>query len=393
MSQGRGRSRVGPPIVRWAIALATGAGLAALVMIAGMFDMRRLGEFPGDPSRVLLFCCGAPGSAPVPAQTVLAGAPLAGFPFAEKGQAAAEAGDTARARPLMLEAARRDPLLPGPHSWLASQAILDRDFDRAVHELSWLYALTPARRPEIAKVLAGLAAVPSASGAVERAIAKSPIWVQAVVGELITSKADPSVIFRMIGAASGTPAGESVNTDMLVQALVQRREFELAYLAWINGLPESAMGSVGFVYDREFRNLPGARPFNWNLVQAGGANADFMDGGGLRASYFSNAPADLADQLLLLPPGRYRLDTLAANTGGTDGNQAQWTLVCVGSGQMLGVLRIPLARLPKPARIDFEVPDNCQAQKLLLGGVPTEYSRGTEIEVRSVSVAREGAGS
>lgn len=393
MSQRRGRARAGLPIVRWAIALVAGTGLAALVMIAGMFDMRRLGEFPNEPARVLLFCCGAPGSAAVPAETVLAGAPLAGFPFADKGQAVAAAGDLGRARPLMLEAARRDPLLAGPHSWLASQAILGRKFDDAVVQLSWLYALTPERRPEIAKVLAGLAALPSASGAVERAIAKSPIWVEAVVGELITSRADPSIIFRMIGAASGTPAGQTVKTDMLVQALVQRREYELAYLAWINGLPDSAMGSVGFVYDREFRQLPGARPFNWNVVQAGGANADFMDGGGLRVSYFSNAPAPLADQLLLLPPGRYRLETMAANTGGTDGNQAQWSVTCTGAPQPLGVLTIPLARLPKAARMQFEVPVGCQAQTLVLGGVPTEYSRGTEIEVRSVTVAREGAGS
>lgn len=393
MSERRGGARVGLPIVRWAVALVAGAALGALVMVAGMFDMRRLGSFPNDSAKVLLFCCGAPGSAPVPAETVLAGAPLAGFPFAEKGQAAAEAGDQKRARPLMLEAVRRDPLLAGPHSWLASQAILSHDFEAAIRELSWLYALAPPRRPEIAKVIAGLAALPSASDAVERAIAKSPIWVEAVVGELITSRADPSVIFRMIGAASGTPAGQRVDTGMLVQTLVQRREYELAYLAWINGLPHSAIGSVGFVYDREFRKLPGAKPFNWSVAQAGGATADFMPEGGLRVSYFANAPAQLAEQLLLLPPGRYRLETAAANTGGADGNQAQWTVTCVGAGQPLGVLRIPLARTPARARVAFEVPADCTAQALVLGGVPTEYSRGTEIELMSVSVAREGGGS
>jgi hypothetical protein len=97
------------------------------------------------------------------------------------------------------------------------------------------------------------------------------------------------------------------------------------------------------------------------------------DGRTLYVHYGARKPVAVAQQMLLLPPGRYELSARAYMEEGRRGDQLRWTLTCHQGP--------PLADMPGPdeglvwvdTRKVVDVPaQGCEAQRLVLSAEPGE---------------------
>ncbi len=323
---------------------------------------------------------------------MLAAAPLAAFPFWEASKRASLVGDVAQARRLADEAVRRDPSLAPARQWLAQDALARGKFDEAITHLDWLFAVAPESRGAIAKAIAQLALIPAARPMVERRAASSPAWLQSVVDNLILMKADPGTIFRLTGGINVRSGVAVDDKSTMIRDLISRREYDLAYLAWVSNLPPDAVGSVGYVYDGMFKNLPGLPPFNWNLVDSDVASVDYASGGGVTISYFGNGQAHFLDQTVMLPPGSFRLRIVAGLSSDGEPSKATLTVTCgAGSKAVLASLPIAVSGSPRSAQAIVNVPQDCPIQTLGLDGAPAEYPAPSRIIVKSVVIENEKA--
>ena len=112
-------------------------------------------------------------------------------------------------------------------------------------------------------------------------------------------------------------------------------------------------------------------------------NVYCMDGeGGLSVLYYGRAKAVLASQLLLLPPGNYRLAmTVTAGDGGQ--GALHWLVRCAKPDKPL--LDLPLRAGAVAA--DFAVPAGCEAQWLRLQAMPTDSPQTTEVKIHDLRLA------
>lgn len=372
--------------------IVVGCVLAAFCLVTASFDLARYGAFPHDRT-ALIDPVTARSSANHSAADDLAKAPLAALPLWEEAVRRDQRGDTARARRLMIEIVRRNPLFLEARGWLAVDAAKRGNYAEAVRQFDWLYVLSPAARPQIVTALATLARVPGGGPEIARLARRKPIWLTAVAGELIGSPAAPAVVFELLGGANARAGSDAIESSGLVASLVRRQQFDQAYLAWVTSLPETALSSVGYVYDGDFKKLPGAQPFNWTLVESDAATVDFGKRGGVEIAYFGDKPTQLLAQLLVLPPGRYRLDVRANNVVEPDGNQAGWSLYCGDDrARLIGRVDVPVAPGAVWRSIAFAVPQNCPAQTLSLDGASTEFVSAAAITLKAVRIRALGAG-
>src|SRR5581483_1891723 len=103
----------------------------------------------------------------------------------------------------------------------------------------------------------------------------------------------------------------------LVGRLIGDDDAQRARSVWAALLPGQAAPQTAGLYDGDFAPRPGAAPFNWRLAAGGEAVAEraqpprpLPSGGApaaLHVQFTPTTPARLAEQMLLLPPGRYRL--------------------------------------------------------------------------------------
>ena len=151
------------------------------------------------------------------------------------------------------------------------------------------------------------------------------------------------------------------------------------YIAWVGTLPDDALPHVRGVYDGEFRQLPGAAPFNWAF--SGGARvepADASSAGALVAQAGAQA-GTLARQLLVLPSGPYRL---AVEGQARPGSGMAWRISCL-SGAGLVALPLPTGPEPGSAERTFAVPAGCGFQEIaLVSSGAGGSSRTTRVAVR-----------
>lgn len=121
-------------------------------------------------------------------------------------------------------------------------------------------------------------------------------------------------------------------------------------------------------------------PFQWELVQKAGAVADILtdDEGRGDAALFVNydgyTSADMARQLTLLEPGRYRFRADYKVADGDAVDRMMWTITCAGQPPVLSTPSVPVAGKQGWATIttEFSVPANCPSQWLALQGRPAD---------------------
>jgi len=294
-------------------------------------------------------------------------------------------GDAPRARGLMELALRSDGRSLRPRLWLIDRALRHRDYPTAVALLDRLIWVIPLRRATTVGAMAALVRDPASHPALAKMLATNPGWREDFLYAVNEQGMSPDVIFRLT-AQNSAKASALFEQSALLQSLLKNHEYERAYLAWVNFLPESSLKQVGAIYDTEFANLAGPAPFNWQLLNSPDGSAEFLAPKGLTASYLGAAPATLAQQTILLSPGRYKLSAVAS--GKDEYNQLAWTVTCARGGEPVVTTRlIKLSETRQKYSSTFEIPaSGCEAQQLALTGTPGEFPRTADAVINAVHI-------
>ena len=209
---------------------------------------------------------------------------------------------------------------------------------------------------------------------------------------MLTVLAADTKNLRLISALwSGRPAaptdGPSSWQALIVAKLVEAGDFRSAHDAWrrFAGIG----GAVNGLFNPEFNNIAAPPPFNWTFGSAGGL-AQPGPGGQLQLIYFGRDEAILAQQLLVLAPGRYELG-MQVSGDVKAGSGVAWSIECLPGKQAL--LTLPVERLPSGrVQASFSVPPGCAAQQLRLSGSPGEFPRAIEFTVGQLQLTRLAPG-
>lgn len=143
-----------------------------------------------------------------------------------------------------------------------------------------------------------------------------------------------------------------------------------------------------------FDDLTIPAPFQWELVQKAGAVATIMsdddDRGdpALFVEYDGYNSADIARQLTLLEPGRYRFQADYKTAEGDAVGRMAWTITCPGQPPVLSTPSIPEAGKQGWATLTavFSIPQGCGSQWLTLQGKPTDQRTSMLVWYDRVSI-------
>lgn len=171
----------------------------------------------------------------------------------------------------------------------------------------------------------------------------------------------------------------------LVMPYVERGDQVSAFRLWSHfyGVDRKVLDEPP--YDGDFVGKPGGAPFGWDLPSGSSGVAE-IDEGAMHVVFFGRDRVDAARQLLLLPPGTYRLADKARLEEG-DGGTLRWKIACAESG--VSLFERPVAGPGIDDGTLFTVPvKSCPAQWLVLYAQPGPDIRPETLVIERVAIWR-----
>ena len=331
-------------------------------------------------------------SAEALAREVAATAPLASEPYFIMAKAAEQRGDLDRAIALMEVARRRRPNHPATRLQLVIYYGQARRFKDLFDEIDVAMRVnTNARRlliPELSKLIAD----PEGRRAIADALARDPDWQReffaAAQGRHVP--ADQSLAL-MNAIRTRRPAADlSLARQLYMDSLVHEGRASAARALWLETLPESRRERHALLYNGDFRAGAGVQPFGWTLHETEFGRAEIVRGERhLDVNYFGGGGAVLAEQLIALPPGRYRFSFAVRGEAGTSGANMFWTLRCTPEDRE--VARVAVGNVTGTfarQQSELTVPGACGGQRLRLEAEPGEVSSPIHYQFADIEVAR-----
>ena len=371
------------PVVLAACAL---AGLvvqnATVAALSGTDPDTASSIWPGHPAadvavatREIAFASGK-GQA-VPATTfallerVARRAPLDPQPYIVAGIRAQLAGEARQADRAFLAARARNPRSLPARYFLAASRLQQGNVD-GLRDVAAITRLEPHGGQSLVPYLADLARRPQTRAAMLEMFAKNPPIRAAV---LTAMASDPANARLVVALGQTLDPQEAPWLQSMLATLVAKRQYGQAKSLWerISGTRLSGL------FDGDFRNAAALPPFNWELTSSSLGLAERRSGR-LQLMFYGQDSGTLARQLLLLSPGRYRLD---APSSASDGSGAlYWLLRCDGGAGE--ITRAPVGQ----GGLNFTVPGGCPAQWLELNGRASDFGRESETAIGPLRLAR-----
>ena len=309
-------------------------------------------------------------------------APLAPEPFLVRGIRAQLAGNGPLATRAFGAAAARDPRSLPAHYFLADSLFRAGDTGRALAQMGILARLAPGGAKSLAPYLATYAKDRRTWPQLRDLFQSEPQVGEATFAALAS---DPANADTLLALAQGTRLrSDAAWLPTLLNSLVASGQYARAHQIWARASPTQGAPSQ-WVYDGHFAEPNAPPPFNWILLSSGVGLAERAPKGGLHVIFYGNQDGLLARQLLVLPPGAYRLE-MAVGSKSVDAHALTWSLRCEGSEAPITAIRLDVAA-SRPWV--FDVPSACPAQWLELTGVSSDLSRQSEALIRFLSLARE----
>ncbi|MDQ4086642.1 MAG: hypothetical protein M3177_01290 [Pseudomonadota bacterium] len=319
--------------------------------------------------------------------------PLSEVPLLIAGRSAMAAGEEERAERLIEAAIRRNPRSRYGLLLRLEQEVRLGKVAEAAETMAVLTRASPNVGPLLTLQLAGLARDPSTRTAAQNAMRSDPELRRRVLEQLARQGADPEVILSLAGGLDPVPAGAEPPQwqRLLIDGMVERGEVAEAHRVWLRLMRIDPAAARGGIYDRDFAGLPGSPPFNWLLETGSNGFAEPSDGG-LQVQFDARADARLASQLLVLPPGDYRLSFTAEGEASGENGRLSWTVACQPGGRPIVVAEIVgVDGSEKPFRGTFTVPPSrCPGQWLRLVGEDAEFPDDQQVTIRQLRI--EGGG-
>lgn len=306
--------------------------------------------------------------------------PLSWEPFLVEGAIELRKGKLVRAGNLIESARDRAPRSPAARYLLADVYLKSNRPLQAMGEMAVLNRLVPAASVQLAPSLAGYARTPGAIPQIRQILASYPELETPLLAKLSWDPNNADLILSL--ASKKRAAGPAPDWQrLMLTTLVNNGQYEKAFAIWqrLAGVPNLRGG----FYDPGFVETSAPPPFNWQLAQGAGGVAE-RNSGELQILYFGRDNAELASQVLLLPPGRYRLQMTLS---GELPQAASWRVTCLPANR--DIASIPLAKTG-PAGGEFNVPGDCKAQRVTLAAQASDLPDSVDFRISDLRLARIG---
>ena len=312
--------------------------------------------------------------------------PLLHDPFLIRGIDAQQAGDLRRAEQAFAAARKRAPREAAPRYFLSELYLTSGRGRQGLGELATLARLLPNGPVSVAPSLAAYARSSGDLASLKATFRKHPELEQAVLVELSKDPANADIAMRLANRLRD-PDGKAADwVEAILPRLADAGQIEKAHQLWQMA---GGTGNRGRIFDPGFSGSKAPPPFNWSFRSDSSGFAEPDGKGGLHVLFYGREDAGLANQILLLAPGRYRL---AMRVSGNPGRMLRWSLTCLPGKQIILNLSLGAAASGSPAG-EFTVPGGCSAQRLDLAGESGELPRQADVTISELTLAggRNGA--
>lgn len=317
----------------------------------------------------------------------LAKAPFNAAALRVVGLSEARAGREAQADELLTLAGnwslRDDPA----HAWLVDYRLRRGDYVSSFAHADTLARRREALRPGIFRLFTTAATIDTqrALPVIAELVADKPSWRQDYLDSLYSTTDGLRVAINLaVVLEAGKAPLNNAELRQLYLYLVDRGLLDGARTVR-ERLNRPAM-DIG-VANGSFDDPGSPEPFQWRIAQGAGIVAEILEDDvrstdpALRVSFDGYTEETIAEQLMFLSPGRYRLAFEARTESGDPSRHLAWTVVCVPGDKV--VLNAPSA--PADAQVwtagaaQFTVPGDCRGQWLRLRSVPDERRSNTAV--------------
>lgn len=326
------------------------------------------------------------------AREAIPASPLAFEPFFITARFEAQQGRLARAIQLLEEARRRRPNFLLTRLYLvALYGEAGRENDMA-HELDYALGLSNEAREALVPQLVTMVEDPVKRRGLATLLSRNPVWRRDFIGAAQAAPPSPEAVADLIQRIHALAPSHNLAPErsVYIRALVAHGDARRGRLLWLQTLPQAQRAAYQLVVDPRLTGARAPAPFGWDLHDVDVGRAEILHEGGdgrLEANYFGGRTAVLAEQLIALPAGRYRLATRARSDSGIAAGQISWVVTCLAGNPLT---RLPIAA-PRAAyrdySVDFEVPETCAGQRLQLIAEPGDISSPFSAQIEQVEVS------
>jgi hypothetical protein len=290
-----------------------------------------------------------------------------------------------------LEAGQRlDPRQRLIHLLLLDRYLRTARYADAAAQFSVLARILGATQVPIATAMAKMTMAPETHDAVRHTLRTDPALERGVLIALAKSDIAPDAIFALASPAGRADARAKESWGpVLVNRLVERGQYPTARSIWQRIYGVAPAQAATLITNTGFRKTTASPPFDWTLTASGLGAADIRDGS-LMVDYYGRDSGDLARQLLVLRPGRYRF-AFTVDPGKTDGAaKLYWSLACESGApsdrnQLMNVAVTATAK-PHRAAAEIVVPDACPAQTLTLRSEAGDFPSPMGLTLRDLDL-------
>lgn len=310
--------------------------------------------------------------------------PLRTEPFLVEAALAERGGAYGRAKQLLVQARSRDPRSAAARYLYADTSVRQGQVVDGLKEMAVLTRLVPGAAIQLVPALAQYARAPGSHEKLAGILVQNPQLKNPLLIALATNPENADLIISLAGTVKAPGLDTREWQTRLLQGMIAKNSYQRAYDFWRRFalLPR---GEPPLLFNGSFRDLVAPPPFNWTLSSSSAGVAE-PEKGRLRILYYGRQDANLATQLLMLRPGRYRF--VAPFVGDVQAGALSWSINCVGE-----TLPFVDFQLGAPSsRVEFTVPStNCVAQTLSLDGHQQDSPQQSDIQIGPVSIERIGS--
>lgn len=310
-------------------------------------------------------------------------APLDVEPFLVRGVQAQVLGEQELAKQSFLAAQHRDPRsLPAAY-FLADHYARAGDATRGLRQIAALSRIAPGGQHVAAPYVAAYARDRSNWPLLRGLFRSEPDLQREALAFMAKDAANADAILALADVAHRGPEATWVQT--LIASLVSAGQYGRAHEIWA-AVSNVRAGPDAWLYDGDFTQDVAPPPFNWQITSSTVGLAE-RQRGLLHVIYYGHEDGPLARQLLVLPPGSYRL-TVRLLPGSSHPEALLWVLRC-DKGRELGRIALDAAAAHAWR---FAVPAGCPAQRLDLSGATSDLPRQSDVKITGVRLGRGGEG-
>lgn len=300
---------------------------------------------------------------------------------------------------LMSRAGRLNPRDNQTQNWLFDQAMARGDYRRAVLHADALMRRSPQVWSPLSFMLATRLGDSTLRAGLVQRLSVDPPWRGTFIGIAARNGADDDIA-SLFQALKHTA---SPVTDAEAAAFFNRLVAEAKYQKakqYFDALVSQPAGPPPLVYNGGFEGLPGPPPLNWqnNPGSGGSARWTLDDGsplGSLRVSHDGfTSTATLVEQLLLLPPGQYRVSARSQVDDPAAADRFKLLIKCVGGSNLVLMTLQGSPGSWAQTQAGFEVPPAaCEAQWLNIVPATSDRRDIAEMSIDDIVIRRVAIGS